>query len=1136
MLQLFCFRLLVSILMLAPAVGAFAQNLPELHEPFLHFQRGFDLFEKAQYGAAQQRFLAYEADAKLREDPQARVRLADAQFYAALCAFHLLHADAVKRLRQFIDEYPTHAQTTRAHFYLGKLYYIRKHYARAAEYLANIDPNRMSADEYDEGRFMLGYAWFAQGKEEDALGVLESLVGHKGPHYERANYYYGILKYRKGDYAGALQPFQRIEQAPLYELKVPIYLTNILLRLQEWDQLDRYGSRLLKQNKEYDEKPLIYQQIGFAFFDKGDYKRAKPYFEGYLETTGKANAAILYRLGYCHYRLKEYAPAIFYFNKVAAGQDSVGQAAAYYMAYAYVEQGKLEDARLAYKHAASILLQDDFRREALLQFAKVSLETRYYTDALSAFRRYIKDYPNDPRTDEIRGLVGEVLFYSGQYRAALDYFDKSKRSDARTRLVHQKTAYYYALDLAKNNKPDSADVMFQLAASLGYDTQLAQDAAFWRAEVHYRNRQFALAEKAYREFIDRPQLGAHPKVGAAWYGMAWCALNRKNYSAAADRFDQALQTTTFRQQPDLYIDAALRAGDASFVAKNYKRAAAFYQTAFEFNHGFRDYALFRMGICRLRMGQHEAGIADLNRLATDFPQSELADEALYQIASTYIKWKNDYSRSIEYSQRLIANYPKSSYVPHALNNLGFAYQANNRKADAMAQFKRVIDEHGHHTEQCQIALDELSNLLSVDELNQLVDNYRRRYPNAALRTDNITFFAARDLLEEKNDPTAAIKQLTKYLNDYPNGRFASEALLLRGEAYLAQNQTDQALADFEALGKPGVANDIAARALGKAAAIYLERKSYPKASENYALALKRTENNFDRFQYQYGYGQSLMAEKKYADAQYQFAALLRNPSTTEFTRVRAQLQLATAWYHTGKRDSALQQFRVLEKENKNAIGAESQYMICKILFDQQQYDEAQREVFAMKDKFAAQNHWKARAFLILADVYRVKGELFQASQTLKSLVEYAPDAEVKAEASRRLEQVEKLMQEPETEASRFSNPEPTPVPTAETGGRNTPPANQPVRTAEKPSTKAMSAPPAGFYLIVENTTGQTKAELRTDDWKQQGFDARMFPGTNPDTWRISVFYSTKREEVENRRKLWNQQGLLPSSAWIYQQK
>lgn len=1129
-----CYSLLGLLLALSFSVQA--QLLPELHDPDHHFQRGLDLLDKSQYRAAQQRFAAYREDARLREDPQATIRQADAQFYEALCAFHLLHADAVKRLRQFIDEQPTHAQTTRARFYLGKLYYIKKHYIRASEYLVDIDPERMPPDEYDEGQFMLGYAWFTQGKENEALEVLENLVSHRGPHYDRANYYYGILKYRKGLWKDALQAFQRIDQSVDYELKVPVYITSILLRLQEFDQLDRYGARLIKQNKAYDEKALIFQQIGTALFEKGDYKRAVPYFEANLETTGKPDAGVFYRLGYCHYRLKEYEPAVFYFNKVASGQDSASQAAAYYMAYAYVEQHKLEDARLAYKHAASIPIAGDFRREALLQFAKVSLETRYYADALSAFRRYIKDYPNDPQSDEIRGLVGEVLFYSGQYRAALDYFDKTKRNDLRTRTAHQKAAYYYALDLARNNKPDSADQMFRLAARLGPDDKLAHDAAFWRAEMHYRNRQFPAAEQAYREYLDRKDLNGHPQIGPAWYGIAWCALNRKNYTAAVDRFDQALQTVSFRQKPDLFVDAALRAGDAAFVAKNYRRAAGFYQTAFDFNHGFRDYALFRLGMSRLRLGQHEAGIADLNRLATEFRQSDLADEALYQIATTYIKWKSDYPRSLEFSQRLINEYPKSSYVPHALNNLGFAYQATDRKSDAIVQFKRVINEFGHHTEQSQIALDELSNLLSVDELNLLVDGYRRRYPNAALRTDNITFFAARDLLEEKNDPAAAIKQLTKYLTDYPNGRFVHEAQLLRGEAHLNLKQTDKALLDFEALGKPGVSNDIAARALGKAAAIYLERKNYPKASENYALALKRTENDFDRFQYRYGYGQSLMAEKKYADAQFQLAELLRNPSTTEYTRVRAQLLLATAWYHTGKLDSALNQFAALEKENKNVIGAESQYMICKILFDQQKYDEAQREVFAMKDKYAAQNYWKAKAFLVLADVYRIKGELFQASQTLKSLVEYAPDAEIKAEAARRLESVEKLMQEPEPETNRYAPADPAPVPATETGGRSSSANNPAARPVEKAPAKASGAPLPGFYLIVENTTGQTKAELRTDDWKQQGFDAHMFPGTNPDTWRISVFYSSKRDEVENRRKLWLQQGLLPTSAWIYQQK
>ena len=218
----------------------------------------------------------------------------------------------------------------------------------------------------------------------------------------------------------------------------------MLLELGEYDQLDRYGSRLLHRDEDYDQKEVIYKQIGAALFELERYDRAIRYLEANLEIVRRPERGTFYRIGYCHYQKEEYNPAIFYFNKIAGGEDVAAQAATYYMAFCYMALDKKEDARLSFRKAYQMAAKPEFRKEALLQFAKLSLETRYYSDAIFAFDKFAKNYPNDPNIERMQALKAEALYYSNNYREAIQTFEAMGANDARARLAYQKASYYYA--------------------------------------------------------------------------------------------------------------------------------------------------------------------------------------------------------------------------------------------------------------------------------------------------------------------------------------------------------------------------------------------------------------------------------------------------------------------------------------------------------------------------------------------------------------------------------------------------------------------------------------------------------------------------------------------------------------------
>ena len=65
--------------------------------------------------------------------------------------------------------------------------------------------------------------------------------------------------------------------------------------------------------------------------------------------------------------------------------------------------------------------------------------------------------------------------------------------------------------------------------------------------------------------------------------------------------------------------------------------------------------------------------------------------------------------------------------------------------------------------------------------------------------------------------------------------------------------------------------------------------------------------------------------------------------------------------------------------------------IC--LYKTQRYDEAEEKAFFVSDKFGNFINWTARSFIVLSDIYVAKENIFQAKETLKSVIENYPDDE-----------------------------------------------------------------------------------------------------------------------------------------------
>jgi predicted Zn-dependent protease len=96
---------------------------------------------------------------------------------------------------------------------------------------------------------------------------------------------------------------------------------------------------------------------------------------------------------------------------------------------------------------------------------------------------------------------------------------------------------------------------------------------------------------------------------------------------------------------------------------------------------------------------------------------------------------------------------------------------------------------------------------------------------------------------------------------------------------------------------------------------------------------------------------------------------------------------AKAYVELNDPAKALPLWRKLSADSKSLEGAEAKYMVCEYYFDNNKLKEAENEVNDFIEKNTPHQYWLAKSFILLAHVYEKQNDLFQATNTLKSIID-----------------------------------------------------------------------------------------------------------------------------------------------------
>lgn len=963
---------------------ALGQETQNYSQPDAIFRKALNLYHKEMYASSQKLFEDY---IKVSDNHLHHLKT-EAEFYRAMCAIELTNNDAEYLIGTFINNHPESQKIDLAYFAMGKMQYQHKHYAKAIMWMSKIDRNGIDQEKRFEMQFVLGYCYFMTNDYDNANKWLYQVKDVDNKFAAPATYYYAHIAYIQKKYATALKGFEKLTDNETFAPIVPFYISQIYYLQGDYQKVITYSPPLLSTNTTK-RTPEIARIIGESYFKLKQYDSSQVYLEKYADKTPQLTRDDHYLLGFAYYKNSKYADATKHLERVSTTDDSLSQNAHYHLADCYIQLNDKAKARQAFGMASKLNFDGIIKEDALFNFAKITYEQLYapFNEAIDAFRLYIELYPNTVRTDEAYNYLTLAYLSTRNYKEAVEALEKIKNKDATIEAAYQKAAYYRGLELFQNLNFNDAAAMF--AISLQYSTYnqgIAAQAIYWQAESYYRTENYTKAAEGYNKFILTPGAFDIPEYLMAHYNLGYTYFKLKNYDEAIVWFRKF--TSLSNDEKNEYVgDAYNRIGDSFFIQRRYWAAIDYYDKAILIDKIDADYAAFQRGFSLGLVERPEKKIESLQHLTTQYPSSNYTDDAIYELAESYMVLNQPNKAKLNY-QRIEKDYTGSSYYVKALVQLGLIHYNAENSDSAMQYYKRVV-EGFPGTSEAKNALIGIRNIFVDNGDASAYFEYSSKLGSMAnislSEKDSLTYLAA-EKLYINNDCEKSNLAFTNYINEFPKGSFIVNANYYLGDCYSRNSKPNEAIEHFTKVANMQK-NSFTEQSLLQLGKIYYHQQQYQECYNTYDKLEQLAELKSSLLEARLGKLRCAYLLNNHASVPVVANSVLGTEKLPVEAELETRFTLAQSYLALEKLDEALIEFSKVATNLKTKEGAESKYQVAKIYFTKGEYSKSETEVFAFAEKNTPHQYWLAKSFILLANVYSKQNDFFQAKATLQSVID-----------------------------------------------------------------------------------------------------------------------------------------------------
>lgn len=981
---------IVFFLFLVSFTSLTAQQSAVQNNEISTFQEGLDLFQKKQFASAKILFT------RVAESTSQRQLKSNAKFYEISSGLKLNEANAAIAMEDFIRNHPTSNKRNEAFFQIGNYYFDISNYKSARRWFNQVDVYNLEKELQSEFYFKFAYAAFKSDDLKRANSYFNRVKNHE-KYGTQAKYYLGYIAYAENDYRKAEALFQEVEKDPSFNQDMSYFKSDMNFTEGNFETSIAEAKEKLKKAN-YREQSQLNKIIGESYFNLKEYEQAIPYLEAYEGERGKWTNTDHYQLGYAYFMQENYPKAASEFNKIIGGKDKVAQNAYYHLAQSYLKNGAKSEALNAFKNVSELDFDKKIQQDAFLNYAKLSYEIgNAYTSVAEVLNQYLETYPASEEASQVESLLVGAYLAEKNYEKALQLLESSRNFEDKKR--YQQVAYAYAIEMFKEGNYDAAKIYFMKVLQQPGDPKVVAKAQFWNAEVDYLLGNYKDAILGFKQFEGAKAAKNTEEYKDVNYSLAYAYFKDKNYEQAKAYFQIHADLA---KEPILKHDTYVRLGDANFASGSYWPAMEAYNKALAMPNFNNDYAFFQKALSYGFVDRNERKIEELQNFLNTFGTSAYRDNALYEMANTYIA-ENNQTQALKAYQQIIDQHPNSVLMPRALSKKGLIFYNTNQNDKAIATLKQLVSDFPN-SEQAVQAINTV-RLIYIDQGKP--EAYAAWVSDLDFvdmedaDIDNATFEAAENPFLAGNTEKA-IPGFKKYISQFPNG-----VHILKANFYLAQllynkGEKEESLVYFNEVINSAT-SEFTETALSRSAQIYLEKEAYTKAIP----LLKQLESNA-QFTQNVVFAVSNLMKSYYNTNNYQetivYANKVRELKGVEERAIDdAYLFLARAYMKLNNESEAEKAYAVVQESASGKLAAEALYFSAYFEHQKGNYEASTEAVKNLTKNYSRFQEFGFKGLILMAKNFYALDDAFNATYILESLEKSATDyPEIVAEAKQEL--------------------------------------------------------------------------------------------------------------------------------------
>jgi TolA-binding protein len=629
--------------------------------------------------------------------------------------------------------------------------------------------------------------------------------------------------------------------------------------------------------------------------------------------------------------------------------------------------------------------QDVSKEDESLFVAKKAFEDGFYEVSLGLLERFLKNYPDSSKSQEVHLLIGECYYYQNKFLEALAKFEW---------LLNQPTA------------------------------QKLQDAIlYWIAEVHFKGNDFAKATSYYKKIIDDfPNSSFIPNV---YYSMGWCLFQEYAFGEAIEYFKKVEEK--FPHEP-LAEESAFKIVECLYNAKEYaklKEKIKSYLKNYPKDNTRVPYLYFYLAEADYYLDNFNEAINEYLKVLNITQDAKIINVSKLGLGWANLKLKrykeaeNIFQevkeKDLEQSGHEVLLLGKAILLTEEkrfneaikiyndlLNNLTFTthlvlLQAYLGKADALyntAEYKEAIDVY----KEALTKISEFDPQELVDKLHyglawahlkegQFKEAIAEFQKIAKQSEDKIVKVSALcqigDAYQDSGDYKKAIQTYDAILKDYPDNFYSDYVQYQLGICLLKTSNYEGAIMALNSLKNNFPLSkllDDATYALGLS---YFQRENYVAAKDILEKFLEEFKDSNLRPQGMYLLATSLYNLEKFSEAQEVYKNIIRlYDQDTELVQ-KAEFEIADCYYQMGNEKEALNRFKALRsKYPSSSFTAEIIWWLGEYYFNHNDLDLARRYFYSLIQDFPSSN-LIPNAYYALGSIYKEEAKYTEAIENFK---------------------------------------------------------------------------------------------------------------------------------------------------------